>query len=81
MMVKFESLAALLIFLIKAEAKVGSGRCRGGIVDVFVESSYMSTGRSSLDPDTFVQVKVTSLLFQAINPRKKTCFSYKCQLL
>lgn len=64
-MMKFEVLAALLLFLIKteSEAQVVSSQCEGKIVDVFVESSYLSTGGSSLDPDTYVQVRLTSLLF------------------
>lgn len=58
-----EALVALLLCLIKAqtEAQVGSGPCRGKIVDVFVESSYLSNGDSSLDPDTYVQVRVGHL--------------------
>lgn len=64
-MMKVEVLAALLLFLTKAEGEAGVrlGQCRGDIVDVFVESSYLSTGHSSLDPDPYVQVRVTSLLF------------------
>lgn len=61
---KFEALVALLLSLITAEtaAQVGSGPCRGKIVDVFVESSYLSNGASQLDPDTYVQVRVASVL-------------------
>lgn len=65
-MMKFEALAALLLFLIKAEteAQVGSDKCRGKIVDVFVESSYLSTGHYSQDPDMYVQVSASLLNLQ-----------------
>lgn len=73
---KFEALVALLLFVIKAqtEAKVGSSPCRGKIVDVFVESSYLSNGDSSLDPDTYVQVRVTSLLLVQIQRFARICW-------
>lgn len=73
---KFEALVALLLFVIKAqtEAKVGSGPCRGKIVDVFVESSYLSNGDSSLDPDMYVQVRVTSLLLVQIQRFARICW-------
>lgn len=73
---KCEALVALLLCLIKAqtEAQVGSGPCRGKIVDVFVESSYLSNGDSSLDPDTYVQVRVTSLLLVQIQRFARMCW-------
>lgn len=60
---KCEALAVLLLFHIKTAAEVRSAQISGEIVDVFVESFYLSTEHSSLDPDTYVKVSGPSLFF------------------
>lgn len=68
---KSAALVASLLFLItsETEAVVGSGPCRGKTVDVFVESSYLTSGDFWSDPDAYVKVRHHCLL-------KKSVFVY-----